>query len=94
MTVGHVVGPSSPVAHWLEPSAILHDADSEIVVVVSHQPLSSHPRYRIHRNDALSTRLEMRRLHVPLPLCAGLRRWSQWHMQPANSCCASARTTY
>lgn len=40
-TVCHVVGPHSPLAHWDEPSGILHDADSEIVVVVRRQPLNS-----------------------------------------------------
>ena len=33
--VTHAIGPDSPLAHWDEPSGILQDADSEIVVVVS-----------------------------------------------------------
>jgi len=36
--VMHVIEDGSPLAHWADPSGILLDADSEIVVVVSPPP--------------------------------------------------------
>lgn len=38
--VMHVIKDGSPLAHWADPSGILLDADSEIVVVVSPPPQS------------------------------------------------------
>lgn len=49
--VSHVIGVESPLEHWADPSGILLDADSEIVVVVSRAAFLSRGR---HRNKFLA----------------------------------------
>lgn len=36
--MSHVISEASPLEHWADPSGILLDADSEIVVVVRTSP--------------------------------------------------------